>query len=93
MNKQYKNYVVYPLYILPRSIKIIPDTFFKCIDLTRIKDNILKTYWRREEIPYSIVGDKINSELVFGRMIRLNKDDIDRIDIEKLKEEIKDAKI
>jgi len=88
MDKQYKYYVIYPLYIIPRSIKIVPDDFFKCIDLTRIKDNILKTFWRNEEIPYSMVGDNIDSELVFGRMIRLNKDDIDRIDIEKLKEEI-----
>ena len=87
-NGQFKNYVIYPLYIIPRSIQIDPVKFRKCLSLEKVKENILKTYWRQEEIPYSIIGDSQQGTLVFGRLLRLNKDDIDRIDIEKLKEEI-----
>lgn len=87
-NGQFKNYIIYPLYITPRSIQINPIKFMECIRLEKVKENILKTYWRREEIPYSIIGDNQRGDLVFGRLLRLNKDDIDRIDIEKLKEEI-----
>lgn len=87
-NGQFKNYVIYPLYITPRSIQINPVKFLECIRIEKVKENILKTYWRREEIPYSIIGDYQRENLVFGRLLRLNKDDIDRIDIDKLKEEI-----
>lgn len=85
---QIKYYSIYPLYILPRNSRIDSSIFYTCVLINRIKENMLKTNWRGEEIPYSIIGDKLNGHLVNGRFLRLNKDDVGRIDIDKLKEEV-----
>lgn len=83
-----KYYSIYPLYVLPRTSSVDPNVFFNCILINRIKENILKTNWRGEEIPYSMIGDRLDGGLIYGRLLRLNKDDVGRIDIDKFKEEV-----
>ena len=88
MAKRIKYYSIYPLYILPRQSHIDPLTFYNCILIGRIKENILLTKWKEEEIPYSIIGDGTQNGLVLGRLLRLSKEDVDRIDIDAFKEEV-----
>jgi len=88
MANRTKYYSIYPLYILPRTFSVNPISLFNCIKINRIKTNILKIKWREEEIPYSLIGDGLDGNLIYGRLLRLNKDDVGRIDIDKLKEEV-----
>jgi hypothetical protein len=83
-----KNFNLYPLLVLPRDLKIDPNFLFECVAKERIPLNVVRTYWNQEAITYTIIGDSLDGRFVRGRFLKLIKDDIGRIDLEKLKEEI-----
>jgi hypothetical protein len=85
-----ENLTAYPLYATPTPWpwNTSPDDVTSVTDLKRLKDNLMPFNWGGRESLFAAIASGSEPPYAFLRLIRLKKDSIDRVDIEKLQEEL-----
>lgn len=80
----------YPLYATPTPWPWTTslDDVNSVTGLKRLKDNLISFSWVGRESLFAAIASGSGSPYAFLRLIRLKKDSIDRVDIEKLQEEL-----
>lgn len=82
-----QHFLIYPLYLIPRTYRIHPIKFLNCIKLKDVKKNTIETEWQGDTKLYSLIGDNASSNSIQGRFLRLNKEIRSKIDLDNPKEE------
>jgi len=95
VNKRPKHLVLYPLYVEGYN-NLNGNMLKNCLSIDNVLNNILVKNYKnlKIEVNYSLVADKLDNNYIYGRFIKLKKDNIEKLmqdtqsNIEKIKEEL-----
>ena len=74
-----RNLVLYPLSFLPKAVRLDSSVIKGCLSVDNVLTNSMQITNRGNINIYSVIVDKVESDMVLGRFVKLKKDNIEKL--------------